>query len=147
MKKADNHKIAAAIPRHHAIANCEFVLIRSQFYPPFDFERFTSEDFSDVDFDKFAMGFFVFDNCLLDGAQYIYGQPIYFKNSSVRDVDFRSAAAIIKAENCDFRGMKYDDETKFVYGSGKLAVRSRFVNCQLDDKAREFLLRQGVEVG
>jgi len=39
MKKADKHNIAAAIPRHHAIANREFVLIRSQFYPPFDFER------------------------------------------------------------------------------------------------------------
>lgn len=144
MKKADKHNIAAAIRAGNLPA---YQRQRYPAIPDGEIVRFTSEDFSNVDFDKFAMGFFVFDNCLFDGAQYIYGQPIYFKNSSVRDVDFCSAAAIIKAENCDFRGMKYDDETKFVYGSGKLAVRSRFVNCQLDDKAREFLLRQGVEVG
>lgn len=92
------------------------------------------------------MGFFAFENCNLDYAKYIYGQPIYFTNSSVRNADFCDVKAIIEAEGCDFRGMKYDKETQFVYGSGELAARSRFVSCQLDDEAREFLMRQGVVI-
>ena len=108
--------------------------------------RFVDEDFSGVDFDQFVMGFFMFQNCNLDGAKHIYGQPIYFTNSSVQNVDFRSVKAIIEAEGCDFRGMQYDEETQFVYSSGELAARSCFVNCQLDDEAREFLMRQGVEI-
>ena len=108
--------------------------------------RFIDEDFSGVDFNQFVMGFFMFQNCNLDGAKHIYGQPIYFTNSSVRNVDFYGVKAIIEAEDCDFRGMKYDEETQFVYGSGELAARSRFVNCQLDDEARGFLMRQGVEI-
>lgn len=106
-----------------------------------------NEDFSSVDFDQFVMGFFVFENCNLDGAKHIYGQPIYFTNSSVRNVDFCGVKAIIKAKDCDFRGMKYDKETQFVYGSSELAVRSRFMNCRLDEEARGFLIRQGVEIG
>lgn len=108
--------------------------------------RFTDEDFHGVDFDQFVMGFFVFQNCNLDDANHIYGQPIYFTNSSVRNVDFRGVKAIIEAKGCDFRGMKYDRETQFVYGSGKLAARSRFINCKLDDKTRDFLSQQGVEI-
>lgn len=108
--------------------------------------RFIDENFSGVDFDQFVMGFFMFENCNLDGAKHIYGQPIHFTNSSVRNVDFRGVKAIIEAEGCDFRGMKYDKETQFVYGSGELATRSCFVNCQLDDEAREFFMRQGVEI-
>lgn len=108
--------------------------------------RFTDEDFSGVDFGQFVMGFFVFQNCNLDDAKHIYGQPIYFTDSSVRNVDFRGAKAIIEAENCDFRGMKYDEETQFVYGSGKLAARSRFINCKLDDETCNFLSQQGVEI-
>ena len=111
-----------------------------------EFVRFTDEDFHDVDFDQFAMGFFVFENCNLDNAKHIYGQPIYFTNSSVRNVDFRGVKAIIEAKGCDFRGMKYDEETQFVYGSGKLAARSRFINCKLDDETRDFLSQQGVEI-
>lgn len=108
--------------------------------------RFIDEDFSGVDFDQFVMGFFVFEDCNLDNAKHIYGQPIYFTNSSVQNVDFRGVKAIIEAEGCDFRGMKYNKETRFVYGNGELAARSRFVNCQLDDEAREFLMRRGVEI-
>ena len=55
--------------------------------------------------------------------------------------------AIIEAKDCDFRGMKYDEETQFVYGSGELAARSRFMNCRLYDKAQKFLMRQGVDIG
>ncbi|RKV99524.1 MAG: hypothetical protein D8G53_00335, partial [Candidatus Saccharimonas sp.] len=76
--------------------------------PDGEIVRFVNEDFSGVDFEQFVMGFFVFENCNLDGAKHIYGQPIYFINSSVRNVDFRSVKAIIEAEGCDFRGMKYD---------------------------------------
>ena len=108
--------------------------------------RFVNEDFSGVDFGQFVMGFVMFENCNLDGAKHIYGQPIYFTNSSVRNVDFRGVKAIIEAEGCDFRGMKYDEETQFVYGNGTSAARSRFVNCRLDDEAREFLMRQGVVI-
>ena len=108
--------------------------------------RFTDEDFHGIDFDQFVMGFFVFQNCNLDDAKHIYGQPIYFTNSSVRNVDFRGVKAIIEAKDCDFRGMKYDEETQFVYGEGKLAVRSYFVNCELDDTAIDFLRQQGVEI-
>ena len=108
---------------------------------------FVNEDFSGVDFDQFVIGFFAFENCNLDYAKHIYGQPIYFTNSSVQNVDFRGVKAIIEAEGCDFRGMKYDEETQFVYGSGELAVRSRFMNCRLDVEARGFLIRQGVEIG
>ena len=114
--------------------------------PDGEIVRFVDEDFSDVDFDQFVMGFFAFENCNLDNAKHIYRQPIYFTNSSVRNVDFRGVKAIIEAEGCDFRGMKYDEETQFVYGSGELAVRSRFMNCRLDDEAREFLMRQGVDI-
>ena len=108
--------------------------------------QFVNEDFSGVDFDQFVMGFFMFENCNLNGAKHIYRQPIYFTNSSVRNVDFCGVKAIIEAEGCDFRGMKYDEETQFVYGSGELAARSRFVNCQFDEKTQKFLMRQGVEI-
>lgn len=108
--------------------------------------RFVDEDFSGVNFGQFVMGFFVFENCNLDYAKHIYGQPICFKNSSVQSVDFRGVKAIIEAEGCDFRGMKYDEETQFVYGSGELAARSRFMNCRLDDEAQKFLMRQGVVI-
>lgn len=108
--------------------------------------QFVNEDFSGVNFSQFVMGFFVFENCNLDGAKHIYGQPIYFINSSVRNVDFRGVKAIIEAEGCDFRGIKYDEETQFVYGSGEFAARSRFVNCQLDEEVCEFLVQQGVEI-
>ena len=111
-----------------------------------EFVRFTDEDFHGVDFGQFVMGFFVFENCNLDGAKHIYGQPIYFTDSSVRNVDFRGVKAIIEAKDCDFRGMKYDEETQFIYGSGKLAARSRFINCKLDDETRDFLSKQGVEI-
>lgn len=137
------HRIAESIRAN------DFSAYQRERYPAIqegEFVRFTDEDFHGVDFDQFVMGFFVFQNCNLDNAKHIYGQPIYFINSSVRNVDFRDVKAIIEAEDCDFRGMKYDEETQFVYGSGKLAVRSRFINCKLDDETRDFLSQQGVEI-
>ena len=136
-------RIAAAIRAN------DFSAYQRKRYPAIqegELVQFVNEDFSGVDFDQFVMGFFMFENCNLDGAKHIYGQPIYFTNSSVRNVDFCGVKAIIEAEGCDFRGMKYDEETQFVYGSGELAVRSRFVNCRLDDEAQKFLMRQGVDI-
>lgn len=137
------HRIAESIRAN------DFSVYQHERYPAIqegEFVRFTDEDFHGVDFDQFVMGFFVFQNCNLDNAKHIYGQPIYFINSSVRNVDFRGVKAIIEAEDCDFRGMKYDEETQFVYGSGRLAARSRFINCKLDDETRVFLNQQGVEI-
>ena len=137
------HRIAESIRAN------DFSAYQRERYPAIqegEFVRFTDEDFHGVDFDQFVMGFFVFQNCNLDDAKHIYGQPIYFTNSSVRNVDFRGVKAIIEAKGCDFRGMKYDEETQFVYGSGKLTARSRFINCKLDDKTRDFLSQQGVEI-
>ena len=137
------HRIAESIRAN------DFSAYQHERYPAIqegEFVRFTDEDFHGVDFDQFVMGFFVFQNCNLDDAKHIYGQPIYFINSSVRNVDFRGVKAIIEAKDCDFRGIKYDEETQFVYGSGKLAARSRFINCKLDDKTHNFLSQQGAEV-
>lgn len=137
------HRIAESIRAN------DFSAYQRERYPAIqegEFVRFTDEDFHGVDFDQFVMGFFVFQNCNLDDAKHIYGQPIYFTDSSVRNVDFCGVKAIIEAEDCDFRGMKYDKETQFVYGSGKLAARSRFINCKLDDETRDFLSQQGVEI-
>ena len=136
-------KIAAAIRANDLPA---YQRERYPAIPDGEIVQFVDENFSDVDFGQFVMGFFVFENCNLDGARHIYGQPIYFTDSSVRDVDFRGMKAIIEAEGCDFRGMKYDEETQFVYGGGELAARSRFVNCRLDEEARGFLTRQGVDI-
>ena len=136
-------KIAAAICANDLPA---YQRERYPIIPDGEIVRFVDEDFSGVDFDQFVMGFFVFENCNLDGARHIYGQPIYFTDSSVRDVDFCGVKAIIEAEGCDFRGMKYDEETQFVYGGGELAARSRFINCRLDDEAQKFLMRQGVDI-
>ena len=137
------HRIAESIRAN------DFSTYQRERYPAIqegEFVRFTDEDFRGIDFDQFVMGFFVFQNCNLDDAKHIYGQPIYFTDSSVRNVDFRGVKAIIEAEDCDFRGMKYDEETQFVYDSGKLAARSRFINCKLDNKTRDFLSQQGVEI-
>ena len=137
------NKIAAAIRANDLPA---YQRERYPAIPDGEIVQFVDENFSGVDFEQFVMGFFVFENCNLNGAKHIYGQPIYFTNSSVRNVDFCGVKAIIEAEGCDFRGMKYDEETQLVYGSGKLAARSRFMNCRLDDKAQKFLMRQGVDI-
>ena len=137
------HRIAESIRAN------DFSTYQRERYPAIqegEFVRFTDEDFRGIDFDQFVMGFFVFQNCNLDNAKHIYGQPIYFTDSSVRNVDFRGVKAIIEAKDCDFRGMKYDEETQFIYGSGKLAARSRFINCKLYDETRDFLSQQGVEI-
>lgn len=74
-------------------------------------------------------------------ATNIYGQPIYFVNSSLRNVDFRGAKVIIYAKNCDFTGIKYDNDTLFAYDSFTV---SEFTNCLFDAKTKERLATQGV---
>ena len=54
MKKADKHNIAAAIRAGNLPA---YQRQRYPAIPDGEIVRFTSEDFSNVDFDKFAMGF------------------------------------------------------------------------------------------
>ena len=39
--------------------------------PDGEIVQFVDENFSGVDFDQFVMGFFVFENCNLDGAKHI----------------------------------------------------------------------------
>ncbi len=127
-----------------AIRNNNFPEYQAARYPTIqDGEEvlFHNEDFSGVDFDAFSMGFFKFENCNLDNTISICGQPIYFTNCSLRGADLRGARAIIYAENCDFTGLKYDDETLFAYDD--LTV-SEFTNCLFDTKAREYLETQGV---
>lgn len=127
-----------------AIRNNDFVAYQAARYPTIqDGEelRFVGEDFSGVDFLRFTMGFFVFVDCKLDGAQNIYGQPITFINSSVRNVDFRGAHAIIYATDSDFSGLSYDHETCFAYDR---AAVSQFTNCTLDAAVRQFFSTQGV---
>ena len=71
-------KIAAAIRAN------DFSVYQRERYPTIqegELVRFVNEDFSGVDFGQFVMGFFAFENCNLDGAKHIYGQPIYFTNS------------------------------------------------------------------
>lgn len=103
---------------------------------------FQNEDFSKVDFNAFSMGFFRFENCKLDHATEIYGQPIYFVNSSLRNADFRGAKAIIYAENCDFTDIVYDDETLFAYDTSTVSI---FTNCIFDSQTRAFFETQGVK--
>ncbi len=99
LRNNDNitHHIAESIRAN------DFSAYQRERYPAIqegEFVRFTDEDFRSVDFGQFVMGFFVFENCNLDGAKHIYGQPIYFTDSSVRNVDFRGVKAIIEAEDC-----------------------------------------------
>ena len=72
------HRIAESIRAN------DFSTYQRERYPAIqegEFVRFTDEDFRGIDFDQFVMGFFVFQNCNLDNAKHIYGQPIYFTDS------------------------------------------------------------------
>ena len=66
-----------------AIRTNDFSAYQRKRYPNIqegELVQFVHEDFSGVDFGQFVMGFFAFENCNLDGAKHIYGQPIYFAN-------------------------------------------------------------------
>jgi len=40
--------------------------------------------------------------------------------------------------------MRYDDNTELAYSSGDTAVRSEFVDCNVDEGARDHFTKQGV---
>jgi hypothetical protein len=104
---------------------------------------FTDEDFTDVDFGQFVVGFFEFHNCTLDRARHLYGQPITFVGCSCKGLDMRWVSAVIEAKDSDFTGLLYDRET--VLGSHEEgAVSSVFEDCQLDEPAKAYFMAQGV---
>lgn len=138
----NTHKIASAI------RNNDLTSYQQARYPEIqdgEVLRFVDEDFSSVDFANFAMGFFKFDNCCLDDALHIYGQPIIFNESSVRRVNFYDVSTIMYALNSDFRDIKLNHNTRFAYGTGDLLAKSIFIGCSFDHKTREQLAKQGVE--
>ena len=87
--------------------------------------EFNGEDFSDIDFSNFNMGFWIFDHCKLDSTKGYSGVPIVIKNCSARGVDWRGASLVIDAENTDFSGLKIDEETEI--------YRSSFRDCIFDE--------------
>ena len=85
---------------------------------------FREENFANVDFAKFNLGFWWFEDCDLSGAKNFSGQPITFVNCNLSGADFCGVSTVIKAENSDFRDVKFDNKTQ-IYAS-------EFVNCKLD---------------
>ena len=103
---------------------------------------FHDEDFSDVDFAGFNMGFMVFINCNLDGAKYLSGQPITLEKCSARGIDLRDTSTIINAKQSDLTGMLYDDQTVLANDT----ISSTLTDCQLDEQATSFLRERGVTI-
>lgn len=103
--------------------------------------RFIEEDLSNTDFRLFPAGFFEFYNCLLDDSYGLHGQPITIIGSSARNINLSKTKTILYAKDCDFTGMKYDDDTLLAYDSRTVSM---LTNCMIDPEARKFLLSQGV---
>ena len=136
----NNKEISNAI-RHNNLAAYQHAR-----YPEIqDGERvtFANEDFSGVDFDKFSMGFAVFNNCSLDHATHLYGQPITMNNCSARGLDLRDTQLVIHATDCDFTGLLFDNATR-LGSSDKGSTHSTFTNCIVDPVMRKHFERQGV---
>lgn len=105
---------------------------------------FTDSDFSDVNFSEFAAGFFQFNNCNLDDASGLYGQPITIESCSARQIDMRGVRAIIYAQDSDFTGMLIDEDTALAYDGGEFGASSTFTNCTMDSDTTDKLVAQGV---
>lgn len=103
---------------------------------------FHDEDFSDVDFAKFNMGFMVFINCNLDRAKHLSGQPITLEECSAKGIDLRDTSTIINAKQSDLTGMLYDDQTVLANDT----ISSTLTDCQLDEQATSFLRERGVTI-
>ncbi|MDR3125850.1 MAG: hypothetical protein LBU20_02155 [Candidatus Nomurabacteria bacterium] len=103
---------------------------------------FRDEDFFGVDFGIVISGFFVFKNCNLGQARSFRGSPLTFINCDAKEIDLRGVCTDVKAENSDFRGMKFDSNT--VLGSFEDSVFSEFRGCQVDGGAKHFFEKQGV---
>lgn len=139
-RSMDTSEIAAAI------RNNDYVGYQRVRYPAVtdgDEVVFHDEDFSDVDFAKFNMGFFmVFINCNLDGAKHLSGQPIVLEKCSARGIDLRDTSTIINAKQSDLTGMLYDDQTVLANDT----ISSTLTDCQLDEQATSFLRERGVTI-
>lgn len=105
---------------------------------------FNNEDFTGTNFGAFSAGFFEFNNCTLDRASELYGQPITIRGGTARNIDLRAARAIIKATGCDFTGMRYDDSTELAYGEDGSDAKSEFVDCTIDPLTKQHFQKQGV---
>ena len=106
---------------------------------------FIDENFEEVDFSKFILGFFKFRNCNLDKSRGLNSQPIIIENCSAKNLDLIGCYAVIEAFNSDFRDMKYDSVTTLGTLKKDGTCSSRFVDCKLDEKTIEHFSAQGVE--
>lgn len=138
-KSMDTSEIAAAI-RSNDYAGYQ----RARYPAVTDGDEvvFHDEDFSDVDFAKFNMGFMIFINCNLDGAKHLSGQPIVLEKCSARGIDLRDTSTIINAKQSDLTGMLYDDQTVLANDT----ISSTLTDCQLDEQATSFLRERGVTI-
>ena len=115
-----------------AIRNNDYVGYQQARYPAImdgDEVVFHDEDFSDVDFAKFNMGFMVFINCNLERC-------------SAKGIDLRDTNTIINAKQSDLTGMLYDDQTVLANDT----ISSTLTDCQLDEQATSFLREHGVTI-
>ncbi len=128
-----------------AIRNNDYAGYQQARYPAVtdgDEVVFHDEDFSDVDFAGFNMGFMVFINCNLDGAKHLPGQPITLEKCSAKGIDLRDTSTIINAKQSDLTGMLYDDQTVLANDT----IGSTLTDCQLDEQATPFLRERGVTI-
>ena len=138
-RSMDTSEIAAAI------RNNDYAGYQRARYPAVtdgDEVVFHDEDFSDVDFVKFNMGFMIFINCNLDGAKHLSGQPIVLEKCSARGVDLRDTSTIINAKQSDLTGMLYDDQTVLANDT----IGSTLTDCQLDEQVASLLRERGVTI-
>jgi len=98
------------------------------------------QDFKDLDLRDFALPFTVFKNCVLENVK-IKGLPIAFKNSKAC-LNLRSVGAGIIAEDTDFTGTAYDEDTNLGKNSQD-SLGSVFSRCKFDSAFEEFLKAQG----
>ena len=128
-----------------AIRNNDYVGYQRARYPAVtdgDEVVFHDEDFSDVDFAGFNMGFMVFINCNLDRAKHLSGQPITLEKCSAKGIDLRDTSTIINAKQSDLTGMLYDDQTILANDT----ISSTLTDCQLDEQVASFLRERGVTI-
>lgn len=128
-----------------AIRNNDYVGYQQARYPAVtdgDEVIFHDEDFSDVDFAKFNMGFMVFVRCDLDRAKHLSGQPITLERCNAKGIDLRDTSTIINAKQSDLTGMLYDDQTVLANDT----ISSTLTDCQLDKQTTSFLRERGVTI-
>ena len=138
-RSMDTSEIAAAI------RNNDYAGYQRARYPAVtdgDEVVFHDEDFSDVDFAKFNMGFMVFVRCNLDRTKHLSGQPITLERCSAKEIDLRDTSTIINAKQSDLTGMLYDDQTVLANDT----ISSTLTDCQLDEQATSFLRERGVTI-